>query len=227
LIHAVSAYFDELTHLLCNGHIIANGYFTAKAAIKGVFPYPVEHHDPDEHPIVIDFRQGVTLRKATRTVQVKIIGKIPQHAIGEVTDCTTGSVNRLLTPGGMLIVKGRKLKIMGDDPTVGMYFINDLTGERYRLPANRLAENRPARLVLGIPELPAGDYSLMVITQYVGRSTPARQPAEATLSHFVVPAATLPLSSTLTRPSQASRPARVRLPDPPESGSHARKRKKQ
>ncbi|MDR3184924.1 MAG: DUF4469 domain-containing protein [Prevotellaceae bacterium] len=223
LLHAVSAYFENVADLLCNGYTIANGYFTVRASIKGTFLSPGDHFNPQRHRVDIEFQQGAALRKRVGSIKVNVMGVAQNRRISEVTDVTTGSVNHLLTPHGMLIVEGKKLKISGDNPAVGVYFTNSLTGEVYKLPGGNLPENHPARLLLIIPDLPAGEYQLSVVTQYVGRSTPTRQPVTATLHYLLTAvdsASPLGNTGTLTRSGQPDRPGQVGHPDPDGSETH-------
>jgi hypothetical protein len=242
MLHAVSAYFEELAWLLCNGHVVANGYFTARAGIKGAFSSAVSHFDPEQHEVLIEFQQGAKLREMTRSIKVKMLGEAQRRAIGTVTDTATGAIDSTLTPGMILVVQGKKLKLMGDDPSVGVYFTNTLTGETYKVSARAVIENHPAKLLLQVPALPPGDYHLSIITQYVGRSLPTKTPVSialrfpltvadgASASGSLPPSApdTAPcppadstsdsrLLASATRMGQASRPEQVRYSD--SSGS--------
>lgn len=233
MIHAVSVYFEELAYLLCNGHAVANGYFTAQAYVKGVFD-AIMQFDPKRHDVVIEFRQGAMLRKMAASVKVKVLGLAYRRVIDRVIDVASGSIDHNITPKQMLIVQGRKLKLAGSDPSVGIHFTNHHTGEVYQVPANTLAENHPTRLLFLVPDLPPGDYRLSVTTQYVGRSEPTKQSFTIDFqfpltvadnsAHPSVPDAALPppadsnplspLSTTLTRTSQPSRPMQVSYSDP-------------
>jgi hypothetical protein len=218
--YAVRVYFEELAHLLSNGFTIANGYFSAQATIKGEVDTPDAHFNRRKQQIEFNFQQGVALRKMADTIDVKNMGAANRRSIWSATDVTTGSVNRLLTPGGMLIIGGWKLKLVGSDPSVGVYFTSVLTGEVCKVPANTIAENHPLRLILIIPDLPAGEYSLSLTTQYVGRSTPTKTPVTTALYPPLAVLDDASLSATLetlTRTGQASRPELVSLPD--SSGS--------
>jgi hypothetical protein len=218
--YAVDVYFEELAYLLCNGFVVANGYFTAKALVKGTFDNAYSHFDPTKHHISFDFQQGAKLRDKAGSILVHVLGEAQQRHIGQVTDTATGAINETLTPGRLLIVQGKKLKLTGDDPSVGIYFTNCLTAESHKVPAGSILENHPAKLLLVVPDLPSGGYQLSIITQYVGRSTPTKMPVTSVFRDVLTVNNVDPntrLATTLTRTSQGARPERVRDPDSDES----------
>ena len=53
-------------------------------------------------------------------------------------DVKTGSVNDVITPNRNLRIKGFKLKLAGDNPAVGVFFINQLTNERTKVEASEI-----------------------------------------------------------------------------------------
>jgi hypothetical protein len=44
--------------------------------------------------------------------------------LDEFIDITTESVNETLTPGGQFSVSGHKIKVVGDNADVGIYFVS-------------------------------------------------------------------------------------------------------
>jgi len=85
-------------------------------------------------------------------------------------DVKTGSVNDLLTPNRNLRIKGYKLKLAGDNPAVGVFFVNQTTSERIKVDATEIVTNNPVELIIITPELAAGTYLLEVVSQYSGNS---------------------------------------------------------
>ena len=80
----------------------------------------------------------------------------------------TGSENDLLTPNRNLKIKGYKLKLAGENPAVGVYFVNEATAERTKVDASDIVTNNPSELVIVIPTLAAGKYTLEVTSQFGG-----------------------------------------------------------
>ncbi|MDR1324416.1 MAG: DUF4469 domain-containing protein [Treponema sp.] len=88
--------------------------------------------------------------------------------ISEVADLRIGSVNDLLTPGRNVRIIGTKLKVEGDDPSCGVYFVSEADGSRVKVDVADIVENLNAHLLIVVPALAAGAYRLEVTTQYAG-----------------------------------------------------------
>jgi vacuolar-type H+-ATPase subunit F/Vma7 len=85
-------------------------------------------------------------------------------------------VNNRITPNRNLRIRGSKLKLAGDNPEVGVYFVNEATGEQIKVEADEIVDNKPSELVIVIPQLAAGLYFVQVHTQYAGSSTILKEP---------------------------------------------------
>jgi hypothetical protein len=166
--HAVELWLKEMAYQLCDGFSINCGWFTVSVHIKGVFNSPNEHFNPEKHFIVFEFHQGATLRKLIASIVVDILGVADSGPhIFEVTDMKTGSVNDLMTPGRNLKINGQKIKIVGDNPAVGILFRSqDDPDSTYPLDLTDLVTNNPSELMIVIPALIADGYTLEVTTQY-------------------------------------------------------------
>jgi hypothetical protein len=166
--HSVNLFLKEMSYQLCDGYSVNTGYFTAGAHLKGVFNAPDEPFNPQKHTLLFDFHQGELLRKELQTVDVLIQGVADASlSIPQVTDAKTGSVNDLLTPNYNLIISGHKLKIVGEDPSVGIYFIDE-NNDRIKVDPADIVINNPSELLIRIPELRPGAYKLEVMTQFTG-----------------------------------------------------------
>jgi hypothetical protein len=165
--HGVNLFLKELSYQLCNGFSVNTGYFTASPLIKGVFNSTDEKFDATKHSVVFQFNQGDTLRKELSNVSVEIQGVADSSiSILQVTDVKSGSVNDQITPNRNLKIKGYKLKLAGDNANVGVYFVNKDTAERTKVDASDIVTNNPSELVIVIPALKAGAYTLEVTSQY-------------------------------------------------------------
>ena len=165
--HAVNLYHREEGYCLCDGFSVNTEWYTASVSIKGVFDSPTEKFHPAKHTVMFDFKQGTLLRKELGAVSVEILGVADTSGyIAQVTDVKTGSVNDLLTVGRNLRINGSKIKIDGENPENGVYFVNQDTHERTRVDDTDVATNLPAEVMIIIPELTAGTYRLEITTQY-------------------------------------------------------------
>ncbi|MDR2064721.1 MAG: DUF4469 domain-containing protein [Prevotellaceae bacterium] len=165
--HAVNLWLKEMGYRLCDGFSINTGWFTASTHIKGVFDSPNEHFDPEKHTVLFEFQQGSLLRRELESISVDILGVADSALrILQVTDVKTGSVNDILTPDRNLKISGNKIKIAGDNAANGVYFVNQTTQERTAVDASDIVTNNPSELIIVIPALTAGTYSLEIATQY-------------------------------------------------------------
>jgi hypothetical protein len=173
--HAVGLFHKEMGYRLCDGFSVNTGWYNVSMHIKGVFTSPTEAFDPEKHTVTAEFHQGVELRKELGMVSVSVLGKAESgFFIAQVTDLRTGSVNDLLTPGRNAKITGGKIKVEGDDPSCGVYFVNEADGSRVKVDAEDIVENQNAHLLIVIPALAAGTYRLEVTTRYSGGNHPLK-----------------------------------------------------
>ncbi|WP_449388251.1 DNA-binding domain-containing protein [Chryseobacterium lineare] len=179
--HATELFLKEMAYQLCDGYSINTGYFTANTTIRGVFDSPSETFNKDKHSIIFQFNQGEKLRAEIPNIEVEILGVAEASAaILQVTDVKSGSVNDLLTPGRNLKIVGSKIKVTGDNASVGVYFVDAITQERTKVEQSDIVTNNPSEVMVVIPELAAGTYTIEVLTQYSG-SQSLKEPRTATL----------------------------------------------
>jgi nucleoid DNA-binding protein len=167
----VELFFKEMCYLLKDGYSVNTEYFIVTPHIKGVFRSVRDKFDRMRHSLYFLFNQGEILRRESSEVEVEITGT---GEIGiiivEVVDVKTGSVNDRITPDRNLRIKGSKLKLAGDNPTVGVYFINEATGEEIKVDADEIVDNKPSELMIVVPKLELGMYLVKVTTQFSGNA---------------------------------------------------------
>ncbi len=170
--HAVNLWLKEMAFSLCDGFSVNTGWFTAGVGIKGVFDSATENFNRDKHTLTFDFQQGAQLRKELENVTVAITGVADSSAsIAQVIDVKTGSVNDQLTPGRNLRIVGSKIKIAGDSPSNGIFFVARGSGAHYKVEPSDIVTNKPSELIVVIPALSKGDYIIEVVTQYAVGAT--------------------------------------------------------
>jgi hypothetical protein len=188
--HAVELFHKEMAYRLCDGFSVNTSWYNASTHIKGVFASPTEGFDPEKHTVAVEFRQGAELRRELGMVGVNILGKAESgFVIAEVVDLRTGSVNDLLTPGRNAKITGGKLKVEGDDPSCGVYFVNEADGSRTKVDGADIVENQNARILIIIPPLAAGSWRLEVTTQYMGGGKLLKAPRTAAFDRLLTVAA--------------------------------------
>lgn len=177
--HGVELFQKEMAYLLSDGYSVNTGYFTATTLIKGTFNSPRETFNPDKHSVLFKFNQGEAMRKELSNIEVQVMGVAENGSrIAQVTDVKSDTVNDLLTPDRNLRISGYKIKLAGDDASVGVYFHNLDTNTSTKVDASDIVTNNPSELIVVTPALASGEYQLEIITQY-GVSTVLKETRSA------------------------------------------------
>lgn len=178
--HATALFLKEMAYQLCDGYSVNTGYFTAGTVIRGVFDSPTETFNSEKHSILFQFNQGERLRAEIANIEISILGIADaSSAILQVKDVKSGTINDILTPGRNLKITGSKIKVAGDNPANGIFFVNSVTEDRIRVEADEIAINNPSELMVIIPAVPSGTYRVEVVTQYAVGSL-LKEPRTAT-----------------------------------------------
>jgi hypothetical protein len=131
----------------------------------GVFEGAADSYTPTRHKTSININPGIDLRKVVpniKTEKVQVADPIPY--IIEVKDIVSGTVNESLTPGGVVQLRGSRLRFVVENPTNGIFLVSE-SGNEIKLTV--IAENKPARLMALLPaDLTIGSYTLEVRTTY-------------------------------------------------------------
>jgi hypothetical protein len=167
LVEHVRQFFDEAAYQLCDGFAVNAGYFSVHPNVGGTFDKTTEGHDTGKHPVTFRFRTRAPLRSLAEHIVVEVEGLADSSGyIDEFIDVTTGAVNETLTPGGQFSVSGHKIKVAGDKPEVGVYFVSAADPAQRVKVAGHLAENAASRVIGIIPALTSGAWKLEIVTQY-------------------------------------------------------------
>lgn len=178
--HATELFLKEMAYQLCDGFSINTGYFTAGTQIRGVFDSPTETFNSQKQSILFQFNQGEKLRAEIPNIEISILGVADASSvILQVKDVKSGTVNDLLRPGRNLKISGSKIKVAGDNAANGIYFVNTADNARTQVEATDVVTNNPSELIVIIPALPAGTYTLEVVTQFTANSIFLKEPRTA------------------------------------------------
>lgn len=156
-----------LKKLILTGFRVNTGLYSVAAQLTGVVEGNV--WNPEKNGIYASFTQGADLREAISQTSVNIIGEkgsVMYVAGGE--DAATRAPGFTATAGRPYTLTGAKLKLAGDDPSVGITLTSQ-SGVVTRVADEMIAVNMPAKLVFVIPAgLADGAYELKVTTQFNG-----------------------------------------------------------
>jgi len=168
VVSVLQAFTEVCVDIIAEGGAVNTELWAARPAVQGLAAAPDEGGIRE---VKVRCRPGTALRAAAAGLRARR-GTAPGR--GTVIDCVldlkTGARDSGLTPGGLVKITGRKLKIAGAGPGCGLYFVNMAGGARAGVEGRDLISNLPSRLVAVVPPLPGGVYRVRVVTQYNGCS---------------------------------------------------------
>ena len=163
--HAVELYNRIISESLLEGHSVNTGLFYASPSFKGIIENSV--WNPEKNSIVINFQTGKNLREEITKTSVEILGeKADMMQVSDMWDLKSGLRDGTMSRGYGFGMKGRNLKVFGDDEAVGIYWVSEL-GLEEKLLDYQLTLNEPSELHFNVPQdLAEGNYTLRITTQY-------------------------------------------------------------
>jgi hypothetical protein len=157
---------ETIAYIIRSGGMVHLPLFHTGFSITGVFDDATDSFDPHRHQLHVNINKGTQLRALEGEVKLtKINAAAPQPQIIEVKDCETGKVDDVLTVGGAVEINGVHIKISGDKPACGLYFIDESGTET---KSTTLIQNKPAAVFAMVPPLSAGNYHIKIVTQHTG-----------------------------------------------------------
>jgi hypothetical protein len=169
LVDNVCQFLDEMAYQLCDGFAVNMKYFSVHPNIGGTFD-SVETYDPAKNPLTFRFRIRPKLKRLIEDINVLIDGIANNTGwIDEYIDVDGDSSNALYVPGNLFVLNGHKIKIAGDDPSCGLYYV-PLESPSNAVKVSRISVNS-SNLISGIA--PTTGYPLNKIevrTQFLGSS---------------------------------------------------------
>jgi hypothetical protein len=140
-----------ITDIIADGGAVNTELFNAFPSITGVFDTPKEAFDHTRHKVKINLHPGTTLRSAISQTKPRRVAVLTGTVITSVTDLKTGSLNDKLTPSRDVRLSGSKLKIAGDTPEVGLYFVPAGGGTEVKVDPSDIVMNHPSDIIAVIP----------------------------------------------------------------------------
>jgi hypothetical protein len=126
----------------------------------------------EANPISFRFSTRRKLHDLLEKVSVVVDGLADvSGGIGEFHDVKSGIVNKTISPGGIFAIYGNKIKVVGDDPSVGVYFVSVADPALEIKVSDNFAENTNTKLIGIIPALVNDkQWQVAVKTQFTGSS---------------------------------------------------------
>jgi hypothetical protein len=183
----IELYHAEEIYQICDGYAVDNGWYTLYANIGGAFESPGDTHDPEKHRITI----RISLRKRLKNIIKNI--KIILEGIAD----TNGHINyledqeehdaahNLFVPGNMVAIHGSKIKVAGDHPGNGVYFV-PVDDPSRAVKMARLGDNNPARITGIAPKTEFTRNRIEIRTQFTGASDKFPKDQHIITSKFIL-----------------------------------------
>ncbi len=162
-----------ITDEVADGNSVSLPLAVIRPGIRGVFTSAADSFDPSRHVKRATLSAGLLLSSKMQEAKVeKITGQLPSPELVEFMDVNSGTVNSLITPGGIGNITGEELKYNPENAAEGIWFVPAGEGEAAKVDV--VATRTEGRLMFSIPSgLQAGNYTLEVRKGY-GKDTTLR-----------------------------------------------------
>jgi len=162
------AYFEKLTHTIeyfvGQGYRVVTPLFRIQPSITGIFNDKKDTFDANRHKISIRTSSGLRLKELPSKIKLEKVD-IPQYnPVPQIfINASNSEINSSATSGGIAVLKGDRMKFDSSDSALGIFFAP------VKNPANEIRVNlysgiKPSEIHFLIPELPSGDYIIVVKT---------------------------------------------------------------
>jgi hypothetical protein len=162
---------------LQEGYSVQTGLVHVQPRVKGSWIGEHPAYNPAVHKLTADATLTAETRAALEEVTVEVLGTKPDGGayIHLVTDVATGKTDGAITPGEDIIVEGDRLKIAPEGEIgLGVFFVAQ---DGTIFPAvGPHSFNTPKKLIIRVPKLEAGGYTLRVITRFSQSSILLKEP---------------------------------------------------
>ena len=153
---------------LANGASVNFGLGYFHLDVHGVFIGDHAGWDPAKHSLRVKVTPAADVRATVKATHVQVRGMAQSGIfINSVYDVSSEEENTRLTPGGGVNVSGSKIRIAGDDPSVGIRLTTTDGTQIVAVPTHSILLNDPSKITFIVPaDLAAGDYKLSITTQF-------------------------------------------------------------
>jgi hypothetical protein len=182
----IRQFFDEVGYQLSDGYTVSMKYFSVHPNIGGTFDSANETHNQKTNPISFRFRTLLPLQKLIDHVRVDIEGLADTSGwIDEFIDVEENLINSWFLPGDQFILTGYKIKVAGDDPSCGMFFV-PVANPSQAVKVTRLAENTSSKIIGIVPDISFQNIRIEIRTQFGGSNTRLLKKPRVISSSFVI-----------------------------------------
>ena len=169
ILAVIHLFIKVIKEIIEEGGMVHTDLFHTRFSIQGVFNGPDDAYDPKRHRLKLNLVAGKVLKALLTRIALEKTApdQILPHILG-FTDIVSERTNASITSGGVVEIIGSRLKIEGDHASNGVEFVAE-DGTAHRVAT--LIDNKPTRLILIVPTLSPGAYTLRITTQHSGSNT--------------------------------------------------------
>lgn len=169
---------EEVTaDFLTGGYIVKNDIGTLQPGITGIWNSDrIQPSARARNKAVVNFTMSKELKKRFsnplfHAVEAQRRGPLLESCV----DRTTGSYNKVITPGGIIELAGSRLRFIPENEQHGVFFEDADTGKRLVfIRARLLPVATTGRCVFQAPLLPPGRYRLGLVNQCTNSGRPVK-----------------------------------------------------
>lgn len=164
---------------IAEGKSVVDGVAQYLINFRGSFDGPDAPFDPQKHSLGVTYTMGKTLSALLKSLKVVNNGLAASGpSVNKTTDSTTLSVNDEITPNAPITIEGKNLRVIGDDPSVGLFFTPTAGGEAKKV--SLFVQNDPSKIICVVPALSNGTYTMSITTQYGANNRNVKTPRSFT-----------------------------------------------
>lgn len=153
-------YGQAMRHYMEKGRSINGSLLNSQFSISGVFTSEEDVFDPNRHELHLNFTPGSAIKDVVDHVSVrKVEAIVGLPVISSYFDTESRSKNDTLTPDEMGRIIGKRMKFDENDPTQGLFFVND---KKKDFAVVKYGECMPGKILFKVPALAAGVYTLEI-----------------------------------------------------------------
>lgn len=174
IIMVLNLFADKLMQQVCSGYIVNANFCIVRPLITGVFSGK-DSSLSDANKLKIGILPTTTFRSMLDDVETEFTGNFNEYGgayISTVLNENTKLSDGVITPGALLTITGNKIKCVNEDGSDfgQILFLNTETNES--VAATVIGTNEPKTVTCLVPsDLPAGSYTLLIVTYFSGSST--------------------------------------------------------
>ena len=162
---------EKIAQMICLGYPVQTTTAFYSPSILGVLMGTSGLFDPATNSCVVNISPTQELRREVAKVKPTFSGNVRSMGgarIALVRDVTTGKTDGTITPGGMLDVKGTKIRCVNADGTgIGSLTLVNAETQAVAATIPLIGINDPSRLVFNLPaDLAEGSYRMRVETYF-------------------------------------------------------------